>query len=98
MQQRLDRLSPEWPPGYRFQFGGEYEEQVKGFDSVALALVVSLAVIYLALVLQFNSVTKPLVVFAGVPFGMVGGMHGPAALRTRRSASWPFSAWPRWPA
>ncbi len=26
--------------------------------------------------LQFNSVTKPLVVFAGVPFGMVGGMMG----------------------
>ena len=66
----------QWPPGCRFQFGGEYEEQVKGFDSVGLALVVSLAVIYLALVLQFNSVTKPLVVFVGVPFGMVGGMMG----------------------
>jgi len=27
--------------------------------------------IYLALVLQFNSMTKPLVVFAGVPFGLM---------------------------
>ena len=76
MQKRLGRLSTDWPPGYRFQFGGEYEEQVKGFDSVAVALVASLALIYLALVFQFNSVTKPLVVFAGVPFGIVGGMMG----------------------
>ena len=76
MQKRLGRLSTEWQPGYRFQFGGEYEEQVKGFDSVGIALLASLALIYLALVFQFNSVTKPLVVFAGVPFGMVGGMMG----------------------
>ena len=76
MQQRLDRLASQWPPGYRFQFGGEYEEQRKGFNAVSLALVVSLGMIYLALVLQFNSATKPLVVFAGVPFGIVGGMMG----------------------
>jgi multidrug efflux pump subunit AcrB len=76
MKERFDRLSPAWPPGCRYQFGGEYEEQVKGFDSVALALLASLVLIYLALVFQFNSVTKPLVVFAGVPFGMVGGMLG----------------------
>jgi multidrug efflux pump subunit AcrB len=76
MRVRLDRMSRQWPPGYRYQFGGEYEEQVKGFDSVGLALAVSLVAIYLALVLQFNSVTKPLVVFAGVPFGMVAGMLG----------------------
>ncbi len=76
MQQRLDGLARQWPPGYRFQFGGEYEEQRKGFDSVGLALLVSLAGIYLALVLQFNSVMKPLVVFAGVPFGLVGGTLG----------------------
>ncbi|MGO9111305.1 MAG: efflux RND transporter permease subunit [Thermoguttaceae bacterium] len=73
---RLASASRVWPPGCRFQFGGEYEEQTKGFDSVGLALLASLAGIYLALVFQFNSVTKPLVVFAGVPFGMIGGMMG----------------------
>lgn len=76
MQDRLDRLSREWSPGYRFQFGGEYEEQVKGFDAVRLAMLASLVMIYLALVFQFNSITKPWVVFAGVPFGIVGGCMG----------------------
>jgi multidrug efflux pump subunit AcrB len=72
----LRRESASWPPGYRYEFGGEREEQAKGFRSVAIALAVSLASIYLALVLQFNSVTKPLVVFAAVPFGIVAGMLG----------------------
>jgi multidrug efflux pump subunit AcrB len=76
MQTRLGDLSRDWPPGYRFEFGGEYEEQVKGFNAVGLALAVSLVCIYLALVVQFNSVTKPLLVFAAVPFGMVGGILG----------------------
>ena len=76
LEQRLRDLSRAWPPGYRFQFGGEQEEQAKGFNAAALALVASLALIYLSLVMQFNSVTKPLVVFAGVPFGIVGGMMG----------------------
>ena len=76
MEKRLEQMKQGWPPGYRFTFGGEHEEQTKGFENVGLALLASLLMIYLALVLQFNSVTKPLVVFAGVPFGMVGGMMG----------------------
>jgi multidrug efflux pump subunit AcrB len=76
MSKRLAAASRDWPPGYRYQFGGEHEEQVKGFQSIWLALAVSMVMIYLALVLQFNSVTKPLVVFVGVPFGIVGGILG----------------------
>ena len=73
----LATSSTDWPPGYRFEFGGEKEEQEKGFKSVLVALVVSLLSIYLALVVQFNSVTKPLVVGAAVPFGMVGATSTP---------------------
>jgi multidrug efflux pump len=82
IEPKLAAISKTWPPGCRYQLGGEHEEQTKGFDSVRLALLVSLAAIYLALVLQFNSVTKPLVVFAGVPFGMVAGMMGLFPFRT----------------
>lgn len=65
-----------FPPGYRWEFGGEKFEQDKGFRSLTLALVVSFIAIYLALVLQFNSVTQPLLVYAAVPFGIVGGLLG----------------------
>lgn len=65
-----------FPPGYRWEFGGEKFEQDKGFKSLSLALVVSFLAIFLALVLQFNSATQPLLVFAAVPFGIVAGLIG----------------------
>jgi multidrug efflux pump subunit AcrB len=65
-----------FPPGYRWEFGGEKFEQDKGFKSLTLALIVSFIAIYLALVLQFNSATQPLLIFAAVPFGIVGGLLG----------------------
>ena len=66
----------KFPVGYRWEFGGEKYEQDKGFKSLSIALVVSFVAIYLALVLQFNSATQPLLVYAAVPFGIVGGLIG----------------------
>lgn len=76
VEAKLAESTKSWPPGYRFQIGGEKEEQSKGFGSLLVAMIVSTLAIYLALILQFNSLTKPLVVFAAVPFGMVGGLMG----------------------
>ncbi len=73
---KLKEASKAWPAGYHYAFGGEKEEQEKGFGSMQIAMITSVLAIYLALVLQFNSLTKPLVVFAAVPFGMVGGLMG----------------------
>ena len=69
-----------FPVGYKWEFGGEKFEQDKGFRSLAIALLVSFAAIYLALVVQFNSVTQPLLVYAAVPFGVVGGLLGLAVM------------------
>lgn len=76
LNKKLSEACKSWPPGYRYSFGGEKEEQEKGFGTMNVALVTSILAIYLALVLQFNSLTKPLVVFAAVPFGMAGGLMG----------------------
>jgi multidrug efflux pump len=69
-----------FPVGYHWEFGGEKFEQDKGFKSLTIALIVSFAAIYLALVVQFNSVTQPLLVYAAVPFGVVGGLLGLAIM------------------
>ncbi len=76
LESRLAEAAPNWPAGYRYAFGGEKEEQAKGFASMRVAMIVSILAIYLALVMQFNSAAKPLVVFAAVPFGMAGGLMG----------------------
>ncbi|HVA48849.1 MAG TPA: efflux RND transporter permease subunit [Pirellulales bacterium] len=76
LESKLPESARGWPAGYQYVFGGEKEEQEKGFGSTCMAMLMSLAAIYLALVMQFNSLTKPLVVFTAVPFGMVGGLMG----------------------
>lgn len=66
----------ELPPGYHLELGGEHELQAKAFASVGIALKVSVALIFLVLVWQFAHVFKPLIVFAAIPFGLVGVVLG----------------------
>ena len=69
---RIQAVQASLPPGMRLELGGEYEEQVKGFDELALVMAVSVLGIYMALLFQFRNAVKPLIVFAAVPFGMAG--------------------------
>src|SRR5262249_31860430 len=59
---------------YELEIAGEYEEQQKGFADLAVVLGMSVFAIFLALVIQFKSAVKPLVVFAAIPFGAVGAL------------------------
>jgi multidrug efflux pump subunit AcrB len=77
----LKRARPELkaiplPPGYRLTFAGEDKELRQNRDEMGLVLKVSLALITLAMVLQFNSVIKSLVVMLTVPLGMIGALLG----------------------
>ncbi|MBM4293630.1 MAG: efflux RND transporter permease subunit [Deltaproteobacteria bacterium] len=64
------------PPGYKMEIGGEQEEQDKGFGDLTIVMVISVTLIYLALVFQFKNAVKPLIVFATIPYGMVGALLG----------------------
>src|SRR5262249_47159751 len=71
---QLRAIKASLPPGYTLEVGGEEEEQVKGFNNLKLVLLVSVAAIFLALVFQFKNAVKPFIVFAAVPYGMVGAL------------------------
>lgn len=71
---KLKELQQTLPAGYRMEVGGEEEEQVKGFIDLTIVLLISVAAIFVALVCQFKNAIKPFIVFAAVPFGMVGAL------------------------
>jgi len=79
----ITEIKNSLPPGYALQIGGDDAKQKDGFGDLAIALSVSVFAIFLALVMQFNHAVKPLLVFAAVPFGVVGAaaalfvMHTP---------------------
>ena len=72
----LAEVRAHLPPGYRLETAGEQE----GFRELALVMAASMALIYFALVFQFDSALKPVVVFAAIPYGMAGAMAVLAAL------------------
>jgi multidrug efflux pump len=70
----IRELEGRFPPGYRLEIGGEYEEQKRGFRELAVVMAMSVAMIFLALMVQFRDAVKPFVVFAAIPYGMVGAV------------------------
>jgi multidrug efflux pump subunit AcrB len=71
---QLEAFAKTLPPGYRMQIGGEQEAQEDGFSDLAVVMLTSVIAIFLALVFQFKSAVKPLLVFAAIPYGMVGAL------------------------
>ena len=71
---KLRQMQKTLPAGYRLQIGGEYDKQQDGFKNLTVVLSVSVAMIYLALLFQFNSAIKPFLVFAAAPYGVVGAV------------------------
>ena len=77
----LTAFAAKLPAGYTMQIGGEEEEQIKGFKQLAVVMLVSVIAIFIALVFQFRSAVKPLIVFSAIPFGVVGALVGLAIMR-----------------
>jgi multidrug efflux pump subunit AcrB len=71
---RLKELQANVPTGYSIVIGGEYAKQQTGFGELGTILMISCLMIYVALVVQFNSAIKPVLVFACVPYGVVGAL------------------------
>jgi multidrug efflux pump subunit AcrB len=71
---RLETYARTLPPGYALEIGGEYEKQMEGFAELALVMLISVILILLALVIQFRHAVKPFLVFAAIPYGIVGAL------------------------
>lgn len=70
----LATFAASLPPGIQLQVGGEQAKATHGFANLRMILGISAVGIFAALVFQFFSLVKPLMVFAGVPFGFAGGL------------------------
>jgi multidrug efflux pump subunit AcrB len=71
---KLDDFRRSLPASYRMEIGGERAKQTTGFRNLTFVLLACLLGIYGALLVQFNSPTKPLLVFAATPYGVVGAL------------------------
>jgi len=64
--------SMSFPPGYGIQLGGSSKDMVEVFSALGIALVSGIGLMYLVLVIQFNSFTAPLAVMLSQPLSLIG--------------------------
>jgi cobalt-zinc-cadmium resistance protein CzcA len=62
------------PSGYRFAWGGQFENFERAKQRLAFVVPVALVIILGMLVLMFGQIRWALAVFTGVPFALVGGI------------------------
>jgi len=70
------------PPGYRMEMEGETKELRQSQQEMGMVMGISLGLTALALVLQFRSVVKALVVMLLVPVGLIGAFVGMTVVGT----------------
>jgi multidrug efflux pump subunit AcrB len=64
------------PPGYSVDFTGQFEFQQEAQDFLGKAFLVALLLIFLILVIQFNSLSQPLIIMSAVIISLIGVFIG----------------------
>ncbi|MCA9718153.1 MAG: efflux RND transporter permease subunit, partial [Myxococcales bacterium] len=60
------------PDGYSLRVAGTFEEQQRAFEELLVSLALSLALVYMVLAAQYESLRTPLVVMLSVPVAAIG--------------------------
>ena len=71
---QLNELRKKLPRGYSILVSGEQAKQEQGFRNLAIVMAISIALIFIALAIQFRHAIKPVLVLAAAPYGIVGAL------------------------
>lgn len=76
--QQIQQLIPslDLPAGYTVRMGGEQEDQKETSNFLVVAFIGAVAFIFLILVTQFNSLSKPFIIFGTIVLSWIGVLLG----------------------
>ena len=69
---KFDALAADLPPGYRLEWGGEYESSTDSQASLIPGMIPAGAIIAFIVVALFNAFRPPLIIVLTVPFALIG--------------------------
>ena len=73
IQSSIDQ-NVSFPEGYYVEFGGQFESEQAATRILILLSLISLAVIFLILYLQFNTIRTSLFIMVNMPLALIGGI------------------------
>ncbi len=62
----------DFPPGFDWRIGGQRQEMETSFESMRLAILLAIFMVYLVMASQFESLLHPLVILFSVPLSLIG--------------------------
>jgi multidrug efflux pump len=71
-----DLLDFSRPDGVNIKMTGEQEQQKETSDFLGVAFSIALGLIFMILVLQFNSISKPIIILSEILFSVIGVLIG----------------------
>lgn len=72
----LKNKTGDWPIGYLYELGGEWESSGKANESLGAKFPIAFLLIILLLVAQFDSIRRPLIILLTIPLGLIGVLIG----------------------
>ncbi len=66
----------ELPPGYKLEWGGEFDSAKESQDGLKPGIVPALIIMVLIVVVLFNAYRPPLIIFMVIPFAVIGITSG----------------------
>jgi len=64
------------PPGYQFDYSGDFEMFAESFRSLGKAFIIAVIIIYVLMVAQFQSLAQPIVILSTIPMAVFGALYG----------------------
>jgi len=71
LQEEISELGPV-PPGLELSYSGSYQQMQESFRSLFFVLILAIALVYMVLASQFESLLHPLIIMFSVPFCIIG--------------------------
>jgi hydrophobic/amphiphilic exporter-1 (mainly G- bacteria), HAE1 family len=60
------------PPGFHISMGGESREQKRTFGGLLVGLILAMALVYMVMAAQFESLVQPFIIMFAVPLASIG--------------------------
>ena len=72
--QKIIATQVDMPQGYHVEYGGQFESEQEASNTLSLASLLSLIVIFLLLYQEFRSVKLSGIIMLNMPFALIGGV------------------------
>jgi cobalt-zinc-cadmium resistance protein CzcA len=86
-QRDIEPMAAALPTGYFIEYGGQFENQQRAMQRLAVVVPLSVGLIFLLLFMAFQSIRNALLVLINLPFAFVGGILLILALGVNLSVS-----------